>query len=290
MQGVDLILSSLGSHTPALNHFCNDIFLSTTIKVIFLLYDQPSKDLATTISTTPLSSHHEWLTVNINSKFPKSKSDYAPSISEQNLIITVLNDWEQWKIEYYDNMIDNQGHANFMFVSNDENIETDIIYQRLESLHQKKFLYFMVVFLHLTDSTVKCYTLKNNYGNNNKHQLILIEFSNDGSIFDQLFLNRYTKMNKGILSVTAPMRFPHLLVGKRRSKELPEQYDYGVSGSFIYMTGLMAEYLNATLDLAIWNIGTFKYNKKTYQFNFTTKNAYFVDDRDPLVPAFILQE
>lgn len=289
MHGVDLILSSLGSNTLAFTRLSNDIFLSTTIKIIFLLYDQPSKDLATTFLTTSTYSHHEWLTVNVDSIFPKSKSHYKPTVTDQNLIIAVFNDWELWKIKYYDHMINNQGHANFMFVSNDENLETDMIYQRLESLHQKDLLYYSAVFLHLTNSMVNCYTLKHHF--DNKHELILIEISNNRSIFDQLFWNRYKQMDKGSFNVTAIMRFPYLFVGKRRSKVMPEQYDYGMSGSFIYMAGIMADYLNATMDLFLLSIGIHKYNRKTYQFDFTNvENAYLISDRDPLVPASVLQE
>lgn len=288
MSGVDLILSSLGRNTPAFSSLCNKIFMSTAIRVIFLLYDQPSKDLVTTLFTTPTSCHHEWLTINVDSKFSRLKTEYSITISDQNLIIAVFKDWEPWKIEYYKEMINSTEYGNFMFVSNDENLETSIIYKRLETLHQSGLHYFKAVLIHLNASTVNCYTLKNPF--NNKKQLILIELSNNRSIFDQLFWNHYKQLDKGKLRIHARMRFPYLLVGKRRSKESSDQYEYGVSGSFIYMTGLMADYLNATLDLYILQNGIYDCDRKT-ACNFTSvTDAYFVDDRDPLLPALMLEK
>lgn len=279
-----MILSSVESNIPAFNHLLNEMFLSTSIKVIFLLYDSQSIDLATTFLTTPTAGHHEWLTINVDSKLQGSESDFAPSVSDQNLIITVLNNSKHWQIVYYKDMIKYSDHANFLFVSSDESLEMVTIYKRLESLHKSRLHCYSAVLVHLTASTLNCYTLK--YHFDNRHQLILIEFSSNRTIFEQLFWNRYKQLDKRKLAVTALMRFPYLLVGKRRSKEMPEQYDYGVSGNFIYMTGLMADYLNATLDLFIYDMGDYKYNKKTLRFNLTSeKNAYIVDDRVPLVQA-----
>lgn len=308
MYGVDLILSSLGTNTSILTHLSSEIFLSTTIRIIFILYDQPSRDLATAFLTTPTSSHHEWYTINVNTGFPRLAVEYEQSISDQNLIIAVFDDWEQWKIEYYkvlmgpghkrqwqkyhrlSGMFDTQEHANILFVSNDENLETSVIYQRLESLHRKELFYFKAVLLHLSASAVNCYTLKNRF--DNIHQLIFIEFSNNRSIFEQLFWNRYKQMDKDKLVVSAQMDYPYLFVGKRRSKEMPGQYEYGVGGSFVHTTGIMAEYLNATHHLLIHDFGIYKYNKKISQFNLTTaKNALLVGSSyDPLVPASRLNQ
>lgn len=289
MQGVDLILPSWQSNTPAFGHLANEILLSTSIKVIFLLYDQRSKDIATTFLTTDTSSHHEWLTINVDTK-NFAKREYFPSLSDQNLVITILNDWYRWKIAYYKDMSRYPENANFLFVSADENLETDTIYQRLESLHQPQLFYYSAVFLHLTASAANCYTMK--YQFDHKPQFILIELSKNRSVFDQLFWNRYKQLDKAGLSVTALMRFPYLFLGKRQSsKEMPGLYDYGVSGRFVYMTQIMADYLNATLNLFIHDLGTYKKIKKTIQFNLTNaKNAYLVGDRVPLVPAFKLRQ
>lgn len=287
MFGADLILSSLESDVPSFAYLLNGIFLSAAIKVTFLLYDQESKDLATTLLTTPSSSNHEWLTINVDSKL-FGRAEYARTTSDQNLIITVLNDWIHWKVAYYKNMLLYVEHGNSLFVSNDVNLETDTIYKRLESLHQLNL--FNAVFLHLTTSTVNCYTMKHHF--NRKHELILIEISNNRSIFDQLFWNRYKQLDKETISVMALMSFPYLFLGKRRSKEMPEKYDYGVSGSSVYMAELMADYLNATLELRIHHTGSYKYSKKTNQFNFTTggKDAYFVGDNVLLMPAHKLRQ
>lgn len=290
MYGFDLILSSLGSNNPAFTNFCTEILLSSSIKIIFLLYDQPSSNLATIFLTAPTSSHHEWFTINVDSQLIGAESQYVPSISNQNLIITVLNNWTLWKIKYYKDTIKYPEYANFLFVSNEKNLETDTIYRRLEAYHSAGLLLYQAVLIHLNASTINCYTLKNHF--KKKHQLIVIESTNNRSIFDQLFWDRYKQMDTDKLTVTAAMQFPYMFIGKRRSKEMTGQYEHGVSGSFVYMTGLMADYLNATLDLMIPDMGgDYKYNKKTYQFNFTkVTNAYFVDDFVPLLSASKLQQ